>query len=470
MSTEILTILFPFKLHMTVLQLEGYNYLRFLTWLTNNFYKRQLPIKRSLQPTFKVYLIYAMSFVWLILIFTLSLVLTNNFFFSLLILLIVLSQPYLLYGISLIALKPIEYYLKERIKTKTRVKISSFKNLKVIGITGSYGKSSTKEILYQLLKDDFEVLKTPESYNTILGISKVVDLELNSRYQFFICEMGAFKRGEIKEICDTVSPDYGLITGITQQHLERFGSIKNIVKAKFELLDSIHNVDHLVFNLDNKYVEGELLKRGISKVFAYGVRPECQVKMSKKSFSKKGSQFTLTINRRAFRISTQLFGESNIQNIASAAAMATLLGLRPETIASKISKLRPIPHRFFLQSFGQATIVDNTYSTNPSGFREMLKTAQSLKGKKVLVTPGLVELGEKEMKVHKELGKLSENIFEKIVLVGKNTRTKYFAQSISMKSKIEFIADERVTYSNKIKELIPLFDWIFLENDVTENY
>jgi len=470
MIIDVLTSLFPFKLHMTILQLEGYSYSRLMSWINNNYFKREIPVKRALKPTLKVYSIYLLSIIWLISFSLLIILWTNNLFISLLILTILISQPYLFYGLSLLVIKPVEYLLKFRIINKTKKKILSLNNLEVVGITGSYGKSSTKEILYQLLKDDFEVLRTPESYNTILGISKVVGLELNNKYRYFICEMGAFKRGEIKEICETVVPDYGLITGITEQHLERFGSTKDIVDAKFELFDSVKSANHFVFNLDSVYIENELFKRKIKKVIGYGIKPGCQVSVSKKSFSKKGSQFTITINNRNFRVFTYLFGESNIQNIAAATTMAVLLGLKPKKIVSKISKLRPVPHRCYLQYFNRTTIVDNTYSTNPLGFMAMLKTAKMVKGRKALVTPGLVELGEKSGEIHKELGKLAENIFEKIILVGKNTRTKNIFQSISKKAMVEFIEDDRITYSTKIRELEPLFDWIFLENDVTENY
>jgi len=142
-------------------------------------------------------------------------------------------------------------------------------NLKVIGITGSYGKTSTKEFLYQILRQKYKVLKTPGSYNTLFGIYKVINHELDARYDFFICEMGAYKIGEIKELCDCVLPDFAILTGINEQHLERFGKIENTIKAKFEIVETLKDKATAAINHADENVEASQLLHifNILKIF-----------------------------------------------------------------------------------------------------------------------------------------------------------------------------------------------------------
>jgi UDP-N-acetylmuramoyl-tripeptide--D-alanyl-D-alanine ligase len=462
--------LFPFRFQMNILQLEGYNYKRFLSWLLRNFFKRSLPIKKQLELTFKVKVLYALSGLWLISVIAILLVLTSNKWFALFALTIFTTQPYLLYGLSLLAIKPPEIYTKKRIFLKSKNKIQNLKRLKVVGVTGSYGKSSTKELLYQILKNYYSVLRTPESFNTLLGISKVIDLELSNKYDYFVCEMGAFGLGEIKEICQMVKPRYGILTGITKQHLERFGSLKNIVKAKFELFDYVDNPHSFVFNLDDRNTTKELERRNIKSYYGYTKGKGVYVRISNIKFNVKGSSFFLHIKDKRYAVKTSLLGYSSVQNIAGATAMALTLGLSPNQIVRQIERLRTIPHRFSTYKLGKANIIDDTYSSNLAGFGAMLNTARELKGKKLLITPGVVELGKEEKLLHKKLGAESDKIFGKIVLVGKNRRTAAFFSGISNKSKVEFISDNTSVYLDKIKNESRHNAWIFLENDVTQNY
>lgn len=213
--------------------------------------------------TTKVKIIIFLSNVWLVIIGFLASKF-SSFLFTILLILFLLLNPFILFLLALISLFPYEFINKIRVIKKTKNKIKNIPNLKVIAITGSYGKTTTKEILYQLLKSKYRVLRTPESYNTIFGIAKVVDLELNTNYQFFIAEIGAYKKGEIKTLCKMLEPSYGIITGITEQHLERFKSLRNIISTKFELFDFIKDPKKMVFNIEDKKILKELNKRGIS--------------------------------------------------------------------------------------------------------------------------------------------------------------------------------------------------------------
>lgn len=458
---KILSAVFPINLYLSIFQLEGYDILRFLKWISLNFFIKNISHKKKLVYTFKIKLLLILSFTLSFFVFFTTLLIFNNYFFSFLLTLVTLTQFYLPLIISELVLYPFEFLLIRIVIFKTRNKIKSIKNLKVIGVTGSYGKTSVKELLYQLAKDKYKTLKTPESYNTILGISKVVDYELDDSYELFICEMAAYHKNDIKRLCKIVSPQYGILTGITTQHLERFGNLENIVNTKFELYDFIPNKNNIVLNLNDINVSSEIKRRDVYDSKSY-------LNYSNIKFSKEGSNFDLLYGGKKYKISTNLFGFSTIENLIGAMTMALKIGVKMEDILGKIQELTPVANRFVLRNCNTSTIVDNTFSSNEESFNEMVKTAKNIKGTKVLITPGLVELGNKEIIINSKIGKLTNNVFDKTILVGINNRTKAFAKYL--KNNPKFIPDDRKHYFEKIDDLSKKYDWIFLENDITENY
>lgn len=456
---KILNFLFPFKLQLRILQLEGYDPNRYLKWIFKNYLVRKLEQKKDLVFTFKIKLLLTYSIIFFFLIFLISS--SINILVATVSSVILLTQPFILYTLSVVLINFIEFCYKKYVIEKTRKKILSFKNLKIIAITGSYGKTSTKEILYQLLKDKYKVLRTPESFNTVLGISKVVDYELDGSYDYFICEMAAYHKGDIKELCFMVPPNYGMITGVASQHLERFGNIKNITTSKFELYDSVKDPQHFVFNLNNKIVSREVERLNIPDPSGY-------LKCFNVDFSINGSSFELENDGIKKIVRTDLFGYSSIENISGASAMALKLGVDFDYLIQRIKSLTTLKSRFNLRKYGTATIVDNTFSSNESAFRELINTAKKVKGKKILITPGLVELGNSSQDIHKILGLESEGVFDKVILVGKNERTLAFKEGLN--EDVIFIPDSRKDYIETIDKYKNDFDWIFLENDLTENY
>lgn len=448
---KIINFIFPIKLQLNILQLEEYKPLRFLKWIAKNFFVRNVPTKKALVYTSKIknlLLIYALLCI-------------ISLFLNIFLFVIFIIMPFISLTLAVFILKPYEIYKRYKTIKDTKEKILSLRNLKVIGITGSFGKTSTKEILYQILKTKYKILRTPESFNTIFGVAKVVDLELDRSYQFFICEMAAYKIGEIKELCNMVPPDYGILTGITTQHFERFGSLENTIKAKFELVEAIKNKSDIVFNLDDENILAELKTRKIkfeeNKVSAQNIK-----------FTKNGSSFDLLINKSAYKINTSLFGFANIKNITLTANMALKLGLSPKEIANAINNLKPFDNRNVLINYGEVTLINNTYSSNVQSFKEMIETAKNVKGKKALVTPGIVELGSIEEEIHRQLGEKANGVFDEVILVGKNRRTNALSEKLG--KNYLFIDDTRNEYSKKIEELKKKYNWIFLENDVTQNY
>ena len=464
--------LFPFKLHLTILQLEGYNLSRFLSWYFKNLTVRKLSTKKGLKITEKIKLLIVLACgYWLISV--LLILLLSDYRFGLIFAFLTINQPPLLILPALLFLKPYEIINRQMTINKTRKKIVELKKngLKIIAITGSFGKSSTKEILYQFLKDKYPTLKTPHSYNTLFGIAKVVNLELDSHYKYFICEMGAYKKGEIKELCQMVLPDLGILAGITSQHLERFGSLTNTVQAKFELVDYLKSWQKIVFNLDDENIQKQLRKRKIKKPIGYSIeKPKTFIKADNFAFGSFGSRFQITINQRQFSVKSKLFGFANVANILAAFCLAVKLERDIKTLISKINQLEVFENRSELKPLNNSIIVDNTYSSNITGFESIIKTAGKISGSKVLVTPGIVELGPQEAVHHFRLGEKSQAVFDHLVLVGKNKRTIELSKGFNQETKTEFIDDSYQDYFAKIKQLNRRFKWIFLENDLTQNY
>ena len=469
---------FPYSLQLHIFQLDEYSVSKFLKWIVTHFFTRTVANKKPLVWTQKAKSIcYLAILLSLLDIFILTLFLKLT---GLIISILLATQAYIFILLAYFLLLPLETYKKNKIKNLTEEKILSLqkKKLKVIGITGSYGKTSVKEFLYQILKTKYKVLKTPESYNTPQGIAKVVDLELDDSYDYFICEMGAYRIGEIKEICHIVHPTYGILTGINEQHLETFGSLENTTKGKFELIDALPKDGFGIVNTANKRIREEYLTHNKNNnIFPYGEKSQ------EFSFNDSGTLFELPLKikhkdrfmYKNYNAKTKLLGTANIENITAAATMASLLDMEPQLILKAIEELVSVPHRLEFKSQGNMTIIDDAYNSNYDGFRnaiEVLGTYSFRQNRsKILVTPGIVDLGSETIKIHKDLGKEISRVstIDYIILVGKSDRTRGLKEGIEDKEKIIEIDSIRDVWSTieKLKVKHPV---VLLENDLPDNY
>jgi UDP-N-acetylmuramoyl-tripeptide--D-alanyl-D-alanine ligase len=462
-----LTKIFPLRFYLHIAQLEDYDVYRFVSWLSKNPFKHTSDNKKPLVWTSKVKTLFITTLIY---IGILSVLLVIRFgLIGLVISLILATQTYIFLVLSLLTRKP--YEILNRALTKKRIsnKIAMLKKnkLKVIGITGSYGKTSVKEFLYHILKSKYKVLRTPESYNTLFGIEKVVTYELDETYDYFICEMGAYKIGEIDELCSMVLPGDAILTAINEQHLERFGKIENTIQAKFELIQWVEKSGMCLLNATNTYINENYSKYTLNPIF-YGTN-QCKFHTANEVTTLDGTRFSLILDSNEYEAETKLIGYSNIQNILAASSFAYLLGVGPETIVKAISNLKAIPHRLELKKLANGLIIiDDAYSSNIDGFKEALKLLATFNNhQKVIVTPGIVELGKITYAIHKELGAYVDQSCDKILLVGKSDRTRGLEDGISVKNKIHYL--------NSIKELYDHIDNIentvlLIENDLPDNY
>ena len=359
---------------------------------------------------------------------------------------------------------------------------------KIIGITGSYGKTSTKYILNQILSKEYNVLMTPNSYNTPMGICKVIRGDLTSEHEFFIVEMGAYKRGDIKKLCHLAPPDIGILTAVGPQHLERFKSLENTAKAKYELIEALPSDGLAVINNDNE-ICAALADKTVSvtvnrySVIPYSVKAKesddtIDIRASDIKHSQNGLSFTVSAtDAENVEITTRLLGKHNVSNILAAIAVSLYCGMTLEDIQAAIRVLEPVPHRLELKPADTGVIViDDSFNSNPEGAKAALEVLTDFvnddDSKKVLVTPGMVELGEREYDENKKLGTHAAKVCDLVILVGDETTGPILDGLIHENypedqiHKVKNLAEVQLQLAKNLKS----GDVVLFENDLPDNY
>jgi UDP-N-acetylmuramoyl-tripeptide--D-alanyl-D-alanine ligase len=328
------------------------------------------------------------------------------------------------FTLSSLALWPLFKLLAKHYIKKATTKLSTYKNLKSIGITGSYGKTSVKVLLSEILSNKFKVIHTPKNINTELGIAQFILKTDFNKYDIFIAEMGAYGRGEVEIMTKMVKPEIGILTTIIEQHLALFKTVKNIQLAKFELLQSIPERGVSITNSDNFYCR-EMLKTIKSKVMTFGsmdkFEPTCLIKDAKQNTD--NLNFNLKIEEdEEWNIQTKLLGVHQAYNIAPCVLTAKHLGMNKKDIISACARLKAPERTLKAFSYGKSIIIDDSYNANPVGFKAGLKVLASLgkNKKKIVVARGMFELGTKTKQKHKEIGKDISKFADELILTTEN--------------------------------------------------
>ncbi|MDO5301539.1 MAG: UDP-N-acetylmuramoyl-tripeptide--D-alanyl-D-alanine ligase [Tissierellia bacterium] len=358
-------------------------------------------------------------------------------------------------------------------------KIASLKEqnqLEVVGITGSFGKTSVKFIANTILSQEFVVQNTPSSYNTPMGLSKIINNELSTDHEVFLAELGAKKIGEIEEVAQLVQPTIGIITAVGPTHMHLFHSIANIQRTKYELIEALADDGVAIFNYDNEYVR-PLADKTTQKTLRYGLEDVelLDVYATDLKVGALGSDFTLHIKEHgSWPTHTRLLGEHNIQNLLAAAAAAYALGMGGQAIAKAIEKVEPVEHRLNIVDGGTGVIViDDAFNSNPVGARAALKVLDAFDtGKKIIVTPGMVELGAMEEDENRKLGREIAQVADIAILVGPQ-RTKPIQEGL----REEGYPEEKIHVVKSLDEatqtlagLTAKGDVVLFENDLPDNY
>ncbi len=318
---------------------------------------------------------------------------------------------------------PIEKAISECYFRDARRKLLSNPKLIRIGITGSYGKTSVKHILGAILSEKYPTLITPASFNTPMGVTRTIREKLTPSYQVFVGEMGARHVGDIKEMCRLVHPTIGVITSVGPQHLETFKSVERVAKTKYELIEALPEKDsHSYFYDDGAYVTRMYERTEKPKTLCGRSCERADCWCEDVRVSPQGSAFMLHIKGKgSIECHTRLLGEHSIQNILLAAAVASDLNLTLRQIAHGIEKLQPIKHRLeLIQHPGSFTIINDAFNSNPVGAKAALNVLKEFPKRRIIITPGMVELGEKEAEYNREFGREIAECADIAIIVGKN--------------------------------------------------
>lgn len=370
--------------------------------------------------------------------------------------------------------KPVESAINQYYINDAKKLLRGHRNLITIGVTGSYGKTSVKYILHTLLQAQFDTLKTPESYNTPMGVVKTVRSSLRATDEIFVCEMGARHIGDIKELCDIAEPKMGIITSVGSQHLETFFSIENVKKTKFELADALPADGTVFLNMEDANIR-EHMHTVTKRIIGYGLSEQWDYYATDISASSKGTTFTLhTPTGSSETFTARLLGAHNVINIVGAVAICCELGIPLEKLKGQIRKLEPVPHRLEMIRRGDVTIIDDAYNANPAGANAAMDALALFEGYRILVTPGMVELGEKQDELNFAFGAYAARAAEYVILVGKKQTASIYRGLIStgypegqiyVASDLQDAIARAYAVDSQGRERI-----ILLENDLPDNF
>ena len=366
---------------------------------------------------------------------------------------------------------PIEKIVFYYYKKKALKRLSICNDLIVIGITGSYGKTSSKNILYEILSTKYKVLVTPKNYNTLYGLMLTINNYLDKFDEVFINEMGAFKMGSIKKLCNLVHPKYAIITNIGLSHLETFKTRENIQKGKFELVEALPDNGMAILNMDDSYQVNYRIRNNVKIIWIGIDNSLADVWAHDIEVNDNGAKFRVSFkeNKGSYLFETRLLGRHNIYNILSGIALGMYLGLSINELMLSVKKIRPIPHRLEIKKINDLIIIDDSYNANPVGAKNALDVLKMMNGIKIVVTPGMIELGSMEETYNKNFGKYMSKGIDYVILIGKK-QTKAIYEGL-MEEKYD---KKRIFTINDIHNAFGIINeivgkkYILLENDLPD--
>ncbi len=398
-------------------------------------------------------------------------------------LLLVLLAPLMLVGANLL-LRPVESLLRRRFVARARTTLVEA-GPAIIGITGSFGKTSTKVYLQHILNGHYRVGATPKSYNTLMGVCLAInqDLAEDRSLDYYIVEMGAYIPGEIAEICELARPSISVVTAIGPQHLERFGSIENIVSAKYEIISALPADGVAVLDRDNPHLREMAARRHPATILTVSCEgsskddpaDDPRLVATNIQESLDGLRFAVEDRRsgECEAFSTDLLGRHNVSNILLAAAVARSEGMSLRDVAWRVRSLQPAEARLAREETATGiTLINDGYSANPAGARHALRVLGMHAGRRLLVTPGMVELGDLMERENRKLGAEAARHASDVILVGAR-QTRPLREGLLEAG----FAGDRLHTMNTLTEAVSWYeahltagDAVLFLNDLPENW
>jgi len=467
-----MNILKRFYFQLLLLQLEEYEILRYLKTIKNTQGKHVVDkVRKPLVFTFKIKLVLSLSIILFLVFQVLININIHNipalFLFSIILILSFIFYPFIFFTIVVGILSPIDFVIKNIVIFLAKQKIKRFPNLKIIGIAGSYGKTGMKEFIYLFLSQKFEVLKTDKSINTPYAISSLILKSLNDKTEILIIEMGEYYQGDIKKLCKITPPNISIITGINEAHLERLKTIKNTINTIFEIVAFMKKDGYVLLNNQDKNIKENYLK------YIKNKKHYLYQNNNKFEFDENLPGYILNYHKNKFYL--PVLGSYNLDKIDACMYLTYEFKLNTIQVQHALRSIKPIPHRLepIYDRNQNILIIDDSYNGNPAGVSEAIKTLSLFKNKrKIYVTPGLVEMGEKSKVIHEQIGKSLSSVADLVILI-KNSVTPFIEKGLLENGfsdkKIVYYENGNTAYSD-IKNIIKSGDVILLQNDWPDNY
>ena len=386
-----------------------------------------------------------------------------------------LGTSWLLIGVDVL-LAPVQAAINNRFIRAALARLNEVAPT-VVGVTGSFGKTSTKFAIQKLAGPPGTVLATPASFNTPLGVARAINEGLASKHEVFVVEMGAYGEGEIAELCRFVRPTIGILTAIGPAHLERFGSLDAIRRGKYEIVESLPDNGVAVMNTDDPEVRGLADRTTRVRVVRYGLdaagRPD--VAAEEVAFDSSGSTFTV-VDRRSGQqmpVRTKLLGRHSIGHVLAGVGVALELGRALTDLKNWIATLEPVEHRLqLIHGAGGVTVIDDAYNSNPAGAAAALDILDSIPArKKIVVSPGIVELGDLQSDANERFGRHAARVANVLIVVAPLNRHAITAGAAQANGAVEVITvDSLADATERLKGLLGPGDVVLFENDLPDQY
>ena len=373
-------------------------------------------------------------------------------------------------------LTPLQNAVNARYLSAARRKLDEVAPV-VIGVTGSFGKTSTKFAIENLIAPRGKVLATPGSYNTPLGVCRAINERLEQSHEYFVVEMGAYREGDIAELCRFVNPRIGVLTAVGPAHLERFGSMDAIRRAKYELIQSLRDDGVAIMNVDDPEVRALADATEHVRVVRYGLDQSARPDVSATDVSSAPNGTLVTIVDRSTGDSvtarTRLLGKHAVGHILAAVAVARAVGVKLTDLEQRISRLEPVEHRLqLIDGTGDVTVIDDAYNSNPEGAAAALEVLDAMPGnKKVIVTPGIVELGDLQFHANERFGEQAARVADALIVVARVNRDALLSGAARADGGVTVIAVDSLKQAQEtLKGLVGSGDVVLFENDLPDQY
>lgn len=470
-------------------QLEGYKRKRFLEWCRANpgpaRFLRPLGDKKPLVMTGRAWRILIVATV---LTAVASLVLPGMAHLSggapydlitwaVVTTLLFFAAPSLLVAADVLV-SPVQAVINRSFSRRARERLEEVAPV-VVGVTGSFGKTSTKFAIARVLGPPPITFATPGSYNTPMGVVRAINEGLSPGHRYLIVEMGAYQVGDIAELCALVRPTIGVLTAIGPAHLERFGSMDSIRQAKYEIVESLPTGGAAVMNTDDLTVRALADSTDHVRVVRYGLDPSGSPHVTARDhrYSPNGTKATIIdADGAELPIETRLLGEHAIRHILAAVTVARLQEMPLAELGPRIAALEPVEHRLqLIAGTGGVTVIDDAYNSNPAGAAaalEVLADFDEADARRIIVvTPGMVELGELQAEENEKFGRHAAAVADFLIVVGHVNRAAIVAGASGPNATAEVITTDTLEEATEhLKTLLRPGDVVLFENDLPDTY